>query len=82
MHFYSGIPSGQALEGLNKQSCEEKGIKEDVMRLIYMMTFIMLEGFEHSLKKTRDNIISFMKTNCKIIIIIYFHITFNSLYLF
>lgn len=70
MHFYNDISSEQALKGLNKQSCKEKEIKENVMRLIYMMTFIILKEFKHSLKKTRDNIILFMKTNCKIIIII------------
>ena len=82
MHSYSGIPGGQALEGLDKQSCEEKGMKGGVVRLVYMMAFIVPEGFQHSPKGTRDNMIPSMKTDFKVIISISFYTTFNSLYLF
>ena len=82
MHSYSGIPGGQALEGLDKQSCEEKGMKGGVVRLVYMMAFIVPEGFQHSPKGTRDNMVPSMKTDFKVIISISFYTTFNSLYLF
>ncbi len=67
MHSYSGIPGGQALEGLDKKSCVEKGLKGGVVRLVYMMAFIVPEGFQHSPKGTRDNMVPSMKTDFKVI---------------
>lgn len=66
MHSYSGIPGGQALEGLDKKTRTENGYKGGVVRLIYIMSFIVPEGFQHSAHGTRDNMVPQMKTNIEV----------------
>ncbi len=48
MHSYSGIPGGAALEGLDKKSCEERGIRGGVVRLVYLMAWMVAEGYMHT----------------------------------
>lgn len=67
MHSYSGIPGGSALEGLDKQSCQKRGFKGGVVRLIYIMSFMVPEGFQHSPRGTRDNMVPSMKTDFEVI---------------
>jgi len=43
-HSYSGVPGGQALEGLDKESCEKRGLRGGVVRLVYITSFIVPEG--------------------------------------
>ncbi|KAL8651748.1 MAG: hypothetical protein Q9210_003079 [Variospora velana] len=64
-HSYSGIPGGQALEGLDAQSRTEQGYEGGVIRMIYIMSFIVPEGFQHSPRGTRDNMVPVMKTDFK-----------------
>ena len=66
MHSYSGIPGSQALEGLDKKSCEAKGLKGGVVRLVYIMSFIVPEGFQHSPRGTRENMVPSMKTDFEV----------------
>ena len=66
MHSYSGIPGGQALEGLDRKSRSEEGLAGGVTRLIYIMSFIVPEGFQHSAHGTRDNMVPMMKTNFEV----------------
>ena len=65
-HSYSGIPGGQALEGLDRKSRSEQGLAGGVTRLIYIMSFIVPEGFQHSARGTRDNMVPMMKTNFEV----------------
>ena len=66
MHSYSGIPGGQALEGLDKKTRQEMGHEGGVIRLIYIMSFIVPEGFQHSAHGTRDNMVPVMKTDFEV----------------
>ncbi|KAI1311646.1 Alpha/beta hydrolase fold-1 [Xylaria venustula] len=63
MHSFSGMTGGTALEGLDKQSCLAKGLKGGVVRLIYVVAFLVLEGFQHSPYGTRDQMVPEMKTD-------------------
>lgn len=45
MHSFSGMIGGTALEGLEKQTCALKGLKGGVVRLIYIVAFLVPEGF-------------------------------------
>lgn len=65
-HSYSGIPGGQALEGLDKKTVAEKGDKGGVVRMVYIMSFIVPEGFQHSPHGTRDNMVPAMKTDFEV----------------
>ncbi len=66
VHSYSGIPGGQALEGLDKKTVAEKGGKGGVVRMVYIMSFIVPEGFQHSPHGTRDNMVPAMKTDFEV----------------
>ncbi|KAL8947424.1 MAG: hypothetical protein Q9222_006292 [Ikaeria aurantiellina] len=62
-HSYSGIPGGEALAGLDRQSRKEHGYEGGVIRMIYIMSFIVPEGFQHSQHGTRENMVPVMKTD-------------------
>ena len=66
MHSYGGIPGGTALNGLDKKSCQEKGLKGGVVRLVYVNSFIVPEGFQHSPRDTREHMVPTMKTNIEV----------------
>ncbi|TGJ88431.1 hypothetical protein E0Z10_g340 [Xylaria hypoxylon] len=63
MHSFSGMTGGTALEGLDKQSCLAKGLRGGVVRLIYVVAFLVPEGFQHSPHGTRDQMVPEMKTD-------------------
>jgi hypothetical protein len=63
MHSFSGMTGGTALEGLDKESRVSKGLKGGVIRLIYIVAFLVPEGFQHSPHGTRDNMVPEMKTD-------------------
>ena len=63
IHSYSGIPGGQALEALGKKTRTERGSEGGVIRLIYIMSFIVPEGFQHLACGTRDNMAPVIKTD-------------------
>lgn len=45
-HSYSGMPVGEALEGLSKQERHAKGLKGGVTRLVFIMSFAVPPGFQ------------------------------------
>ncbi|KAL9622886.1 MAG: hypothetical protein Q9160_002812 [Pyrenula sp. 1 TL-2023] len=63
MHSYSGIPGGTALEGLDKRSRAQNGEKGGVIRLVYIMAFLVPEGFQHSPHGTREGMVPAMVTD-------------------
>lgn len=66
MHSYSGIPGGQALEGLDRTTRAERGLQGGVRRLVYIMSFIVPKRFQHSPHGTRDNMVPAMKTDFEV----------------
>ena len=46
LHSYAGLPGGQALEGLGKAEREKQGLKGGVIRLVFIMSWIVPEGFQ------------------------------------
>ncbi|KAI1804212.1 alpha/beta-hydrolase [Daldinia bambusicola] len=63
MHSFSGMTGGTALEGLDKNTRAAKGRKGGVIRLIYLASFLVPEGFQHSADGTRSNMVPEMKTD-------------------
>ncbi|KAK8092400.1 uncharacterized protein PG998_014885 [Apiospora kogelbergensis] len=63
MYSFSGLTGGTSLEGLDKQSCANKGLKGGVIRIVYIAAFLVPEGFQHSPTGTRDNMVPEMKTD-------------------
>jgi pimeloyl-ACP methyl ester carboxylesterase len=66
MHSFSGMTGGTALEGLDKKSCLAKGLKGGVVRLVYIVAFLVPEGFQHSPHGTRDQMVPQMKTDLEV----------------
>lgn len=56
------MTGGTSLEGLEKSPCLSKGFKGGVMRLVYINAFLVPEGFQHSPRDTRDNMVTKMRT--------------------
>lgn len=65
-HSFSGMTGGTSLEGLDKQTCASKGLRGGVVRLVYIVAFLVPEGFQHSPRGTRDNMIPEMKTDLEV----------------
>ncbi|KAF2681998.1 alpha/beta-hydrolase [Lentithecium fluviatile CBS 122367] len=63
MHSFSGMTGGTSLDGLDKDSRVAKNLKGGVVRLIYVVAFLVPEGFQHSPRGTRDNMVPEMKTD-------------------
>lgn len=66
MHSFSGMTGGTSLEGLDKQTCVSKGLRGGVIRLVYIVAFLVPEGFQHSPRDTRDNMIPEMRTDLEV----------------
>lgn len=66
MHSFSGMTGGTSLDGLDKESRFQKGLEGGVIRLIYVIAFLVPEGFQHSPEGTRDNMVPQMKTDLKV----------------
>ncbi|KAF2690447.1 alpha/beta-hydrolase [Lentithecium fluviatile CBS 122367] len=48
MHSFSGLTGGTALDGLDKESRASKNLGGGVVRLIYVVAFLVPKGFQHS----------------------------------
>lgn len=59
IHSYSftGKTGGSSLEGLDKQTCVSKGLRGGVIRLVYIVAFLMPEGVRHSPRGWREMIL-------------------------
>jgi alpha-beta hydrolase superfamily lysophospholipase len=66
MHSFSGMTGGTALHGLDKESRMSKQLEGGVIRLIYMVAFLVPEGFQHSPEGTRDNMVPEMITDLEV----------------
>lgn len=54
------------MEGLDKGTSLSRGLKGGVVRMIYIAAFLVPEGFQHSDRGTRDNMVPEMKTDLKV----------------
>jgi pimeloyl-ACP methyl ester carboxylesterase len=66
MHSFSGMTGGTALEGLDRESRVASGLSGGVIRLIYVVAFLVPEGFQHSPHGTRDNMVPEMKVDFEV----------------
>lgn len=54
LHSYSGFPGSEALKGLGKEEREKEGKQGGVIRLVYIMSFMVDAGSELVPKGKRD----------------------------
>lgn len=65
-HSFSGMTGGTALEGLDEETSASKGLNGGVVRIVYINAFLVPEGFQHSPRGTRDNMVPEMKTDLEV----------------
>lgn len=65
-HSFSGMTGGTAMEGLDKGASLARGLKGGVVRMVYIAAFLVPEGFQHSPRGTRDNMVPEMKTDLEV----------------
>ncbi|KAF2445809.1 alpha/beta-hydrolase [Karstenula rhodostoma CBS 690.94] len=56
MHAHSGLAGSQALQGLDKRSCSERGWGGGVVRLVYVCAFMFAEGWTQVPPGTGDGL--------------------------
>jgi pimeloyl-ACP methyl ester carboxylesterase len=66
MHSFSGMTGGTALDGLDKASRMSKNLKGGVVRLIYVVAYLVPEGFQHSPHGTRERMLPEMQTDFEV----------------
>ena len=54
MHSYGGMPGSEALEGLGKEEREAKGKTGGVVRLVYIMSYAVPEGWQFTERGNLD----------------------------
>jgi pimeloyl-ACP methyl ester carboxylesterase len=69
MHSFSGMTGGTALQGLGKEERLQEGKSGGVVRLVYVVAFLVPEGFQHSPRGTRDNMVAEMETDFEVCIL-------------
>lgn len=46
LHSYAGVPGGDALQGLGKTERAQRGLRGGVLRIVFVMAWIVQEGFK------------------------------------
>ena len=70
LHSYAGFPGGQALEGLGKAEREKQGLKGGVIRLVYIMSWIVPEGFQGLERGDTSKFMPFQMIDLEVLIIL------------
>lgn len=65
-HSFSGMTGGTALDGLDKETSTSTGLEGGVIRIVYIAAFLVPEGFQHSPRGTRDNMVPEMRTDFEV----------------
>lgn len=66
MHSYGGMRGGEALEGLGKGVKKLKGLVGGVMRLVYVMALMFLEGTQLATRETVQALFPSMKIDVEV----------------
>ena len=69
-HSYSGQPVGEIPKELSKTEREKKQLKGGVIRLIFIMAFIVPEGFQAAPRDDVSTMYWFMKVDTKVSVFI------------
>jgi hypothetical protein len=64
MHGFAGLAGTQALEGLEKESCTERGWMGGVVRLVYVAAYMFEEGWCQVRPGTGEGMVSTLSFYC------------------
>ncbi|KAF2870149.1 Alpha/beta hydrolase fold-1 [Massariosphaeria phaeospora] len=63
MHSYGGQPGSEAVKGLVKKERRENGLQGGVIRLVFIMAFMVPEGFQATQRGSTEGMRDFMKVD-------------------
>ncbi|KAG0648374.1 hypothetical protein D0Z07_5133 [Hyphodiscus hymeniophilus] len=63
MHGYAGVPGGEALHGLSKEERERRGLRGGVVRLVFIMAYMVREGYQASARGDISAMFHYMRCN-------------------
>jgi hypothetical protein len=66
MHCYGGLPGAEALSGLGKAEREQNGLRGGVIRLVFIMSWLAVEGFQLSPRGDVSAMFPYMLCNLKV----------------
>ena len=67
LHSYSGLPGSQALQGLGLKERQGSGKKGGLIRIVYIMAYLVPEGFQQVAKGDHSKYPEFVKLDEKVI---------------
>ncbi|KAL2068192.1 hypothetical protein VTL71DRAFT_16290 [Oculimacula yallundae] len=65
LHGYGGIPGAEALQGLGRDERSRRGLRGGVLRLVFIMSYMALEGFQGSPRGDVSSMFPYMRCNVK-----------------
>lgn len=66
LHSYSGLPGSEALEGLGKKNRQADGKKGGVIRIVFIMAYLVPEGFQQVAKGDNTKFPEWVKVDEKV----------------
>jgi pimeloyl-ACP methyl ester carboxylesterase len=66
LHGYGGLPGGEALRGLGKAEREQNGLRGGVIRLVFLMSWLAVEGFQLSPRGDVSAMFPYLLCNLKV----------------
>ena len=66
LHAYGGLPGGEALQGLGKVERGRRNLRGGVVRLVFIMSWMALEGFQGSPRGDVSSMFPYMLCNLKV----------------
>lgn len=66
LHSYAGLPGGEALHGLGKAEREKQGLKGGVIRIVYIMSWIVPEGYQARERGDTSKFLPFQKIDLEV----------------
>lgn len=65
-YSFSGMTGGTSLKGLDKQTCVSKGLRGGVIRLVYIVAFLVPERSQHSPRGGREHSILKLRVDAEV----------------
>ncbi|KAH7321711.1 Alpha/beta hydrolase fold-1 [Rhexocercosporidium sp. MPI-PUGE-AT-0058] len=63
LHGYGGLPGAEALQGLGRDERSQRGLRGGVVRLVFIMSYMAVEGFQGSPRGDVSSMFPYMRCN-------------------
>jgi len=66
LHSYTGLPGGEALNGLGRKERQQEGKDGGVIRMVFIMAYAVPEGFQQLPRGETSNFPPWMRVNTEV----------------